>query len=341
MIMIVAHHYLVNSGLIDAVMEAPVNGCSIVMMLFGAWGKTGINCFVLITGYFMCRSQFSWYKFIKLYLQVIFYAIIIYGIFCYTGHEIFTIGHALKIFMPFHSISDGFTSCFLAFYLFIPFLNILIQNLSKRQHMLLVALTVGIYTILSSLTISVHFNYVTWFSVLYIVASYLRFYGDDLRISHRQWGWLTICSILLGALSIVTIYLCKRVGIIHSLPEFFLVSDSNKLFALLIGVTSFMWFKDLKIRYSKFINTVGAATFGVLCIHANSDAMRQWLWRETVDCVGHFNTAMPLETIGYATLTVLIIFAVCAGIDYLRGRFIEPLVMHRVQRLLNTRISGV
>ena len=50
MLSIVAHHYVVNSGL-TALMDAdPLNPKSLFLYLVGMWGKTGINCFVLITG---------------------------------------------------------------------------------------------------------------------------------------------------------------------------------------------------------------------------------------------------------------------------------------------------
>ncbi len=73
MLMIVAHHYVVNSGLIQTIQESKDILGANLMLLFGAWGKTGINCFVLITGYFMCKSSFSLKKLIKLYLQIAFY----------------------------------------------------------------------------------------------------------------------------------------------------------------------------------------------------------------------------------------------------------------------------
>ena len=49
MLLIVAHHYVVNSGLTAAngpIQADPLSGRSIFLLLFGAWGKTGINCFV-------------------------------------------------------------------------------------------------------------------------------------------------------------------------------------------------------------------------------------------------------------------------------------------------------
>ena len=47
-LLIIAHHYVVNSGLIDLVYSKPITGNSLFLILFGAWGKIGINCFVLM-----------------------------------------------------------------------------------------------------------------------------------------------------------------------------------------------------------------------------------------------------------------------------------------------------
>ena len=69
MFLIVAHHYVVNSGLLDVMNQNILSSNTTFFSLFGAWGKTGINCFVLITGYFMCKSQITLRKFIKLILQ--------------------------------------------------------------------------------------------------------------------------------------------------------------------------------------------------------------------------------------------------------------------------------
>lgn len=73
----------------------------------------------------------------------------------------------------------------------------------------------------------------------------------------------------------------------------------------------------MNIKYSKVINSIGAATFGVLLIHANSDAMRQWLWNDTVDVIGHY--ALPLgQLMLFSFGVVLVIFLICNLIDQLR-----------------------
>ena len=77
MLSIVAHHYVVNSDLPIIMSEKGFSVAnSIFFFLFGMWGKTGINCFVMITGYFMCKSEITLHKFLKLVLEVLFYNVL-------------------------------------------------------------------------------------------------------------------------------------------------------------------------------------------------------------------------------------------------------------------------
>lgn len=327
MLLIVAHHYVVNSGLMEAIENTTITTTSCAMLLFGAWGKIGINCFVFITGWFMCQSHFSWQKFIKLYAQITVYAVGIYIVFSLFGYEKFKPVTMLLKFFPVRDITDVFTSCFLVFYLTIPFLNVLLQNLTQKQHLYLTILLLTIYSLLPSIfNMPISFNYVEWFIVLYILAAYMRKYGDKyVQNCPSIWGWLTLTSAIIASIAVVVPPFLYKYGILHHYLGYSTVSDSNKILALFVAVTSFMWFKDLRIPNSKFINTIAGATFGVLLIHANSDAMRNWLWRKTIDCVGHFSDNF-IPTVGYAAVMVLAVFSVCAAIDLLRGRLMDNYV---------------
>lgn len=121
MLVIVAHHYVANSGVINEIVGITEPQLKDYFLLIWGWGgKTGINCFVLITGYFMCKSQITAEKFIKLLAEVEFYNIIIYAVFCLTGYTTFAWKAFLDGIILFKSISDGFTPCFLLFYLSDP-----------------------------------------------------------------------------------------------------------------------------------------------------------------------------------------------------------------------------
>lgn len=112
MLLIVAHHFVVNSGL-WAPMDANPNAANtLFLLLFGMWGKIGINCFMMITGYFMCKGNITWRKFWKLLLWIYLYKIVIYIIFLSAGYETFTLLRVAKIIMPIWDIDKNFTSCF-------------------------------------------------------------------------------------------------------------------------------------------------------------------------------------------------------------------------------------
>lgn len=318
MIMIVAHHYVVNSGLSKGIMlDNPTISNSLYLWIFGMWGKTGINCFLMITGYFMCKSQITLRKFLKLMLQICFYNVIIFLVFLVVGRETITPVRLTTLVIPIWGVTTSFVGCFILFWLTIPFWNILISHMTKRQHQLLLSLLIIFYSILPLLpTFPVDFNYVTWFGVIYLLASYIRLYPHRIFSHTRLWGFTSIASIFMAILSVYVMFRFK--GEHHH----FFVSDSNKFLAVAVAVSTFLWIKNINIPYSRLINTIGASTFGVLLIHANCDAMRQWLWKDTVNCVGHYN--LPIwQLIGFSIGVVLSIFITCIIIDFIRIKVIE------------------
>ncbi len=323
MLLIVAHHYVVNSGLLGTfspIWADTMSPRALFLFIFGAFGKTGINCFMLITGYFMCRSEITLKKFFKLLLEVELYNILIWLIFVITGYESFSFDGMLSAFIPFRSISDGFTSSYLFFFLFIPFLNILVRGMNEKQHLKLLILCSFMYIIVGSVPgFGIVMNYVSWFAVLYLISSYIRIYDKKIFNNTALWGWCSLAMLIISIASIIVMTWLGR-------SSYFFLSDSNKILAVLLAVCSFLFFKNLKMKNNRLINTVAASTFGVLLIHANSASMRSWLWQDVLHNVDMYysNWLIP-----HAIGSVICIFAVCTVIDHLRIRFIEaPLFKH-------------
>lgn len=315
MLLIVAHHYVVNSGLGEVLQENPLSGRSIFFYLFGAWGKTGINCFVMITGYFMCKSQITLHKFLKLLFEVLFYNIVIYTIFMIAGYEKISFNSLINI-IPGRFLNTNFTSCFLVFYLCIPFLNILIKNLTQKQHLLLIGLCLFIYTFHTTIPRTyVAMNYVSWFCVIYFIASYIRLYPHKYDNNIQFWkGGVFLCILVSIASILIELWLHP-----YNFPYRY-VSDSNELLPILTAVCSFMYFKNIQIPQNKWINIVGGSTFGVLLIHANSDTMRKWLWKDTLDNAGHYSDELFWL---YPIIVIIVIFFICIVIDRIRIMLIE------------------
>jgi hypothetical protein len=234
-----------------------------------------------------------------------------------TGYETLSIVRIVKVCMPVWGFNANFTSCFLGFWLTIPFWNILIRNMSQKQHLSLTALMLLFYTILGSLPgFNITFNYITWFGIIYLVASYIRLYPQPIFENKRFWMTVSIVSILMAMACALVMHRLFNKG------EFFFVADSNKIFAVAVAVSTFLWFKNINLKYSKIINIIGGTTFGVLLIHANSNAMRQWLWKDAFDCVGHYSLPLP-QLILFSVGTVLAIFFICSAIDRVRQLLIE------------------
>ena len=313
MLSIIAHHYVVNSGVWSEIQSIEPTAHSLFYYIFGMWGKTGINCFVLITGWFMCTSHITLRKFLKLLLEIEFYKIVIGIIFLLTGKDSFSSEWLLGL-LPVRNIHTGFVSSFLVFFLMIPFLNVLLNNLTKRQHLLLIALLFFLYTVLSTVPVfSVSMNYVSWFCTLYVYSSFMRLHDFPFKENNKAWLALSLTCILVSIISVLAIrYYPKRID-----PYWF-VRDSNKLMALMTALCLFNFFRTLKMPYSRFINALGATTFGILLIHANSNTMRKWLWTDLFDNVGHLSAPI-IRPIG----VVLLVFTVCAVIDYLRIVLLE------------------
>lgn len=329
MLFIIAHHYVVNSGLTDLdsiLVKNQFSVRSIFYLIFGAWGKTGINCFVMITGYFMCKSKITLMKFLKLFLEIYFYKVVFYCIFLFSGYEPFSLKGFAKFILPFSSLTQNFTGCYLIFFLCIPFLNILVQNMNEKQHRLLCFLLFCVFSVFGTF-FTITFNYVTWFCVLYIFASYIRLHPIALFENRRFWLFISIISIFLGCLSVICCtWLGNRIG--KFLPFYFL-ADSNKILAVTTGVSLFMLFKNIKIKYSPFINTVASTCFGVLLIHANSATMRRLLWKDVLKNVQMYDSNIFIL---HAICSVFGIFIICFFIDLCRIKFIETPLFRFIEK---------
>ena len=324
MLLIVAHHFVVNSGVLDKAYETPLSPNSIFLFLFGAWGKTGINCFMMITGYFMCKSNITLKKYLKLICEVVFYSALIAVIFIITGYGNFK--DIINAFLLVRVIdSNHFFACFWVFYLLIPFLNILLNNINKQQHRRLIVILAFLYIFLGTIpTFDVVMNYVSWFSTLYFVAAYIRFYP----LRERNWGLLTIAFV---GIAILSIFVCLKLGdVLNKQIAYRFVSDSNTFLAFVISVCSFMYFKTIKLKQNKLINAIGSSVFGVLCIHANSMTMINWLWKDFLNVTAKYDLPL-IKLIIFSTVTVFGVFGVCTLIDRIRVQTIEKIFLNRIE----------
>lgn len=328
MLAIVAHHYVVNSDVMDLFDYSDVNNNMIFLQLWSAWGKMAINCFVLISGYFMCTSKLTLKRYLKVYLTAKSYTIIIFFILAIAGIQVVSFRSIHKLVFGYLLRADiGFTGSFLVFYLFIPFYNFLVEKMDKMQHGKLVLMLLFFYSVVPTFfSNEAMTDPIIWYMTLYFVSAYIRLYPAVWMKNNRFCGGLLVISLIA---TIVCILVDDFEG--EEYYGYYLVGDANMVLAFLVGLFAFLFFNNLKLGYNKLINGVAATTFGVLCIHANSDAMRTLIWKNILDVSSEYDDSLA-GLIVHAGLSLIGVFIICSLIDMLRIYFIEKPLLGWIEK---------
>lgn len=332
MLAIIAHHYVVNSSVMDGITLDSLTPNIVFLQYWGMWGKMAINAYVMVSGFFLCTSRLTWQKYLKLLFQILFYQFVIYAILIAMGYATLAPKEAFKtIFALFYGAGHSFTSSFMIFYLFVPYLNKLLNSLKTGRVERFLLLLFFVNTITVTFFKSNAFNEISWYMNIYFVGAYLRLYAGawSKRLSFAI-KWLIVFA-MLSFLSVAALDIIG--GHSHKGWSFayYFVSDSSKIMAFLVSICVFLFFKNLPMQHSHFINMVAKTTFGILLIHAHSDAMRTLLWRHLADVPSMLNAPFS-SLVLHAILCAVLIFSVCSFIDYFRIRYLEQPVMNMIYK---------
>lgn len=326
MLVIIAHHYVVNSGIAPLVLfnGGGYNCRAVFTLCFGFGGKMAINVFVLITGFFMCRKEFKWRKVVELLCLMMFYRYVIYAVFILTGYEAFSAKEFIKtlLFVP-RDFGRGFSSSFLGLYVLVPFINKAIACFDKRTMQRLILTLLFLFTFLSSFLLCTAFEYIGWYVTVYLIGAYLHLYPVEFLEKRKNCLALSLASLFLCYASVAAISFAAF-KIHRNLPVYWFVNDSNKILAIATAVFLFCLFRTFRIGHIKIINTLAASTFGILLIHASSDTMRNWLWNDIMHSAEAYSQRLfPL----YAFGAVFAVYISCFAVDYIRKQILKGLTL--------------
>jgi surface polysaccharide O-acyltransferase-like enzyme len=328
MLLIVFHHYNVNSGLVPIinanVSERCLNINTIVSQCMAFGGKMGISVFLLISGYFMIDKQMKWIKVAKLLLQIMFYNIVIYTIFSLSGYH-YDFKSAISVFVPFLlDFTGNFIANYLLVYILSPLINKWMNVLSQKEWLFLLSIFLGYFVILGTFFNLNTWNYFGWAFTMYLLGGYIKRF--DLPLSRSFWGFssvLCICGTWLGIIAVDFFFPKIREGGFW----IYLIADCNKITVLSIALSLFMFFKRTSIPYHPFINRIAASAFGVLMIHANCEVMRQWLWKDMLDNIGWLNSSYFVV---HMFVSCILIYFLCSFIDMLRIKYLENPLFEKI-----------
>ncbi len=283
--------------------------------LIAMGGNIGTNLFVIITGYYLIesKSKFYFFRVLCFIFEVLFYSIIIYIILISFKIIPFNISKFIKAFFPITYQTWWFASAYFVLYIFHPFLNKMLSNITKEQFKFLLMLEILFWSIIPTFLLS-HYqsNNLLWLATLYCISAYYKKYGIGGIIPGKEKYLICISFLLLYISSILIIYIRKIFNINNINPLFFY--DRQSFFILVISFFLFVLFLRLKIHSQKWINVISSTTFGVYLIHDNPD-VRHILWTYIFDITKIKDSVyFPLYTI----FILFYVFITCSIIDMLR-----------------------
>ena len=301
MLFIVAHHFGVHGQYVAT--EMPAFNQFIVTLL-SAGGKLGVNIYVLISGYFLIKSDFKPRRIISTLGLTFFYSITIYlALLIFVSDFSFSFSNLWQsIFVIFHD-SYWFVTCYLVMILLSPFINKLINTLKEKEHLILIAILLLMQTSFLGSRSYIVLSGSGWFVTLYIISAYIRLYPKKM-LENR---------LISGVSSIV---FCTILGLWKS------STGMTNIICLLASISLFCFFNKLKIKKSRAINLIASTTFGIYLIHDNQ-FIRHYLWNVWLNCPFH----STLDNFWlFSAIAVITVFVGCSIIELVRIILTKPIV---------------
>ena len=337
MLLIISFHYVYKSEYVFDKLDYN----AFIVKTFYFFGELGVNLFILITGYFLVNGKFSMKKLIKLILEVNFY----YLFSTFLAYR-FNIGSVknldifrdyILIFFP--SIFDRFwfITVYMLVYILSPYINILVHNLSKNNYKKLLLILILLWSIIptifgilfNSTETLLYYNRFIWLIVMYLVGAYIRLYSIKFFDKKINAVIASLVSFIIMVVGILVIYKYNYAFSLLGTREVAYFWGPNTLPMLVLSVSIFILFINLKINSNKIINLLASTTLGIYMIHDGIFA--GFIWNNIFNTKNHLNGKYPISHIIIATF-IIFIFGVI--VDLIR-QFIEK---HTVDKFLDSKI---
>lgn len=334
MIMVVTWHLVLHSGIYDTI-GVPKLFLEFIILAFAVH----INSFVLTSGYFQCDNKFSFNKFFKLFNITWFYKAVIAIIFFFAVPGLISKLELFKEIMPIDARDYWYVNCYLLLYLLSPYLNKLINSLSKKEFK---NLLIGGFILFSIIPLITNqktiFNdgyTIVQFCYMYFLGAYLKRYPIDdnahLKNYSKRKKQIIFISIYMSSLIVNFLVLNFSQTLVTSGSSFLnevgnYLINNNRLYSnpliIIQSLAYFLYFSTLEIK-SKKINSISKYTLEVYLIHENYYILqRLYVFLNVNKFLEYSPYTMCILVILYSVL----IFIVCiciANIRHLLFKFID------------------
>lgn len=301
-------------------------------------GMIGVNIFVLITGYFYIDKNIGVKKILKLWLQVLFYSIIMMLTCKILNLRDISNYSMIKTFIPISYANYWFISAYFILYILIPIINEIAKKINKKTYEKLLIIVTFFFSIVytylykSYYTVNIQgLSALSWLIYLYLVAGYIKLYGIKFLENKK--------IVLNSIIAIFTIYIGLLIFVnlkINSKKIWYFMC-MNSFFVLILAILIFSLFKNIKIKSNKVINYFGGLTFAVYLIHEN-DLINKNFWAWIYGLVSKIIKIDYITTIMLVIISIPLIFISAMIFEFIRKQ-IEKLIFRN--KKLNELIKKV
>lgn len=278
MMMVVGLHYF-NGGMGGALSQlAPSHYNFYITYFLESMFLVGVNCFVLITGYFQIgKATIKLNKVFELLAMTVFYGTIFYLLSVAMGWQNFNVMNVILAAIPFLLNLKWFIRTFLILYLLIPFINAGLNVLDERKYRLLLITLVAIFSVYPSFIpnppVTDNGYGIITFVMLYAIGGYLKKYHIANRSKSFYIGGYALCGIITFAFSLLSY--SKVPGWLEQ------VWGYNFIFTLIGSTCLFLFFSKINLT-SDTINRVAKYALGVYFIHTDP-ALNDFLYGKVLN----------------------------------------------------------
>lgn len=285
-----------------------------------------VNLFVMITGYYQSNRETNYKKILYLYLVCVFYSFSSKLVGYYLNLGEINIYDFISSFFPSVVGDYWFIACYIIMYLFVPYINILIKSIDKKQFQRLLILCFTIFSLVPFFTgmkIITNTGYTFFhFIYLYLVGAYLKHYPiklNKIRSINKKRILYFISFLVFGLIN----YMLNMFTIYSNSSNLFMTNIISLLqnsyysyarpFVILQTISLFLLFETFTIK-SKIITTISKATLGVYLISTSGYFSKLFYKYTTID-IYHVGL---IEKLKYIFAGAVFIFIICIVVELLR-----------------------
>lgn len=208
---IVILHILGNGGVLNQVSSNTISYGIVWGMEIAAY--CSVNLFALLSGYLSCeKKKYSSYRLIELLSSLIFYSTLITLAFIFVRRSVFTgVGTIAFALIPMLAGHYWYITCYVIVFLLLPYLNLLLNKLSKEALVKLSMLLFVLLSVIPGIADIDFFQTADGYSAAWLVVCYIwgAAYRKTEKTIFRHYEWLAFC------ISVAIVLLIRVFGI-HS-----------------------------------------------------------------------------------------------------------------------------